>query len=162
MLYAMPALDTADLRVLDELGGMRAELRAHLRTQPRWAGQLRRSLFAAASPDKPFVLMHLGAIDELLDSGRRALAEGAALVDAGEASGARGRLLAKRVRATVARAVEETLTRVGHALGPAPLALDEAHAKRVVDLELYVRQYHAEKDQASLGETLLRSDTPPW
>ena len=123
---------------------------------------LARSLFAAASADKPFLLMHLGAIDEALESARRALAEGATLVDEGHASGARGRLLAKRVRATVARAVEDTLTRVGHALGPSPLALDEEHAKRVADLELYVRQYHAEKDQASLGEALLRSGTPPW
>ncbi|WP_127500487.1 Fic family protein [Actinoplanes solisilvae] len=48
MLYEMPALDPADLRVLDELSEMRAELRAHLRSKPRWEGQLRRSLFAAA------------------------------------------------------------------------------------------------------------------
>ncbi|MEU4220267.1 Fic family protein [Actinoplanes sp. NPDC026623] len=48
MLYAMPALDAADLQVLEELNEMRAELRAHLRSGPRWEGQLRRSLFAAA------------------------------------------------------------------------------------------------------------------
>jgi Fic family protein len=48
MLYAMPALDDADQRVLDELNQMRSELRAHLRSKPRWEGQLRRSLFAAA------------------------------------------------------------------------------------------------------------------
>jgi Fic family protein len=48
MLYVMPALDAADLRVLEELGAMRAELRARLRSRPRWEGQLRRSLFAAA------------------------------------------------------------------------------------------------------------------
>lgn len=44
----MPALDAADLRVLGELDEMRAELRTHLRSKPRWEGQLRRSLFAAA------------------------------------------------------------------------------------------------------------------
>lgn len=44
----MPALDTADRRVLDELNAMRSALRAHLRSKPRWEGQLRRSLFAAA------------------------------------------------------------------------------------------------------------------
>ncbi|GAA2554865.1 hypothetical protein GCM10010435_26710 [Winogradskya consettensis] len=48
MLYAMPALDAADLRVLGELGEMRAELQAQLRSKPHWEGQLRRSLFAAA------------------------------------------------------------------------------------------------------------------
>lgn len=44
----MPALDTADRRVLRELDEMRSELRTHLRSKPRWEGQLRRSLFAAA------------------------------------------------------------------------------------------------------------------
>ena len=48
MLYVMPSLDRADLRVLADLGEMRSELRAHLRSKPRWEGQLRRSLFAAA------------------------------------------------------------------------------------------------------------------
>lgn len=48
MLYAMPELDTWDLHVLGELDEMRSELRTHLRAKPRWEGQLRRSLFAAA------------------------------------------------------------------------------------------------------------------
>ena len=64
------------------------------------------------------------------------------------------------MRATVARACEETLARAGHALGPAPLALDAAHAKRVADLQLYVRQHHAERDLASLGETLAAGPAP--
>ena len=71
-------------------------------------------------------------------------------------------MLAKRVRATVARACEEIVSRAGHALGPAPLALDAAHAKRVADLQLYVRQHHAERDQESLGEALARSTVAPW
>lgn len=44
----MPALDAADLRVLDELSEMCAEVQKHLRSKPHWEGQLRRSLFAAA------------------------------------------------------------------------------------------------------------------
>ncbi|RII90505.1 PIG-L deacetylase family protein, partial [Clavibacter michiganensis] len=80
--------------------------------------------------------------------------EAALLVDRGRASGEEGRLLAKRVRAVVARAVDETLTHVAHALGPAPLAQDADHAKRVADLGLYVRQHHAERDDASLGGAL--------
>ena len=38
-----------------------------------------------------------------------------------------------------------------HALGPAPLAFDPDHARRVADLQLYVRQHHAERDEAALG-----------
>ena len=124
---------------------------------------------AARRAPNPFLLEHLGAIDELLGSARRALAEAADLVDAGGLSRPPAavskpdpdpRLLAKRVRATVARACEETLLRAGHALGPAPLALDAAHAKRVADLQLYVRQHHAERDLASLGEALAGADAP--
>jgi len=48
MLYGMPALDAADLRVLAELDAMRAELRIHLRSGPHWEAQLRRNLFAGA------------------------------------------------------------------------------------------------------------------
>ncbi|WAB84641.1 acyl-CoA dehydrogenase [Microcella daejeonensis] len=110
-----------------------------------------------ATPD-PHGEAHLGAIDEALQSARRALEEAAALAEAGDPARPldRGavRLLAKRVRATVARAVDEVLVRAGRALGPAPLALDAAHAKRVADLQLYVRQHHAERDLASLGRAL--------
>ena len=112
-----------------------------------------RALHAAAvrrDPD-PWLLRALGVVDERLGDARRALAEAAELVDAGAASGAEGRLLAKRVRGTVAHAAEGVLAAVAHALGPAPLASDATHAKRVADLELYLRQHHAEKDDASLG-----------
>ena len=112
---------------------------------------------AAATPN-PFLLMHLGAIDRGVQDARRALAEAASLVDAG-ADGAR--LLAKRVRATVAEAAEDVLVRAGHALGPAPLAVDAEHAKRVADLTLYVRQHHAERDLASLG-TAVADGPAPW
>ncbi|RIJ48073.1 SAM-dependent methyltransferase, partial [Clavibacter phaseoli] len=114
---------------------------------------LARTLLRAASREGAdrLLLMHLGAVDATLDGARASLAEASLLVDRGLAEGEEGRLLAKRVRAVVARAVDETLTHVAHALGPAPLAQDADHAKRVADLELYVRQHHAERDDASLG-----------
>ena len=117
---------------------------------------------AARGDAGPFLLMNLGAIDELIESARRALEEAARLVDAGEATGEAGSLLASRVRATVARAGEEVVDRAGHALGPAPLALDAEHGKRVADLQLYLRQHHAERDQASLGAALLVGTGAPW
>ncbi|MET4780071.1 acyl-CoA dehydrogenase [Glaciihabitans sp. UYNi722] len=125
---------------------------------------LARSLFSAAqkSSASPFLFMHLGAVDELLQSCRRALLEASQSLDDGVAVGSAGRLLAKRVRSTVARSSEEVIQRVGHALGPAPLALDEGHSKRVSDLELYLRQHHAERDDASLGEALARAEGAPW
>jgi len=81
-------------------------------------------------------------------------------VDDGTANGADGVLLAFRVRSVVARAAEEVLERVGHALGPAPLAMDERHARRVADLQLYLRQHHAERDESALGRQVL--DLQDW
>lgn len=113
---------------------------------------------AQAKPD-PFVLMHLGAIDEQLHASRLALADAASRADAGETD---LRILAKRTRAVVARACEDVLVRAGHALGPAPLALDAGHAKRVADLTVYIRQHHAERDLESLGHAVSADEVTPW
>lgn len=95
--------------------------------------------------------LHVGIVDAALYASGTALGHAATLVDIGEAEGIAGDLLALRVRAVVADAVERTIRQVGHALGPAPLAFDEQHARQVADLELYVRQHHAERDLARLG-----------
>lgn len=125
---------------------------------------LARTVFdaAVARSTDPYLTMHLGAIDEAVSSSRRALAEAAGLIDAGEATGSAGSILAKRVRATVARTCEVVLKHTAHALGPAPLALDGAHAKRVADLTVYLRQHHAERDEAALGAKLLAEGAMPW
>lgn len=122
-----------------------------------------RRLLGAAG-DAPLRLAHLGAIDEALTASRLALADAARRIDAGDATVEPG-LLAMRTRGIVARAVDEALTRVARALGPAPLALEAEHARRVADLQLYVRQHHAERDQASLGaevEARANEGTAPW
>ncbi len=105
-------------------------------------------------------LMHLGAVDNALHAARCVLLDAAGHVDAGAADGAAGRIAALRVRAQVAAAVEEILTRAGHAMGPAPLCFSEEHAGRVADLQVYVRQEHAERDQAALGRALLDATGP--
>lgn len=48
MIYATPALDFDDVRVLDELDEMRSALSDHLRTPRRWVGRLRRTAVARA------------------------------------------------------------------------------------------------------------------
>ena len=59
------------------------------------------------------------------------------------------------MRQVVADSAEETLTRLAHALGPAPLTGDEEHARRVADLTVYLRQHHAERDLARQGSMVL-------
>ena len=126
-------------------------------------GVARRLLTAAAHrPPDQVALMHLGAVDARLHAARCVLEEAAYAVDAGRLLGAAGWRAALRVREVVALAAEDVLGRAAHGLGPGPLATDEDHARRVADLELYLRQWHAERDQASLGEALLASSTTPW
>jgi alkylation response protein AidB-like acyl-CoA dehydrogenase len=131
-----------------------------------WGGAVgvARRLRAAATDREPdqIMLAHLGAVDLALLAAGAALADAAAAIDDGEAVGPAGTLLAARVRGLVARTVDEVLTRTGHALGPAPLALDARHARRAADLTLYVRQHHAERDDAALGARLLGAGVASW
>jgi alkylation response protein AidB-like acyl-CoA dehydrogenase len=104
--------------------------------------------------------LHVGIVGAALHGSQAVLAQAAALIDAGQAAGSAGETLALQVRAVVAGAAETVLRQTGHALGPAPLAFDEDHARRVADLELYVRQHHAERDLAALGRALLAAGPP--
>ena len=118
---------------------------------------LARTLAAACARREPdqVALMHLGAVDAQLHAARMVLGGAAADVDAGRADGEPGALLAARVRSVVATTCEDVMVRVGHALGPAPLTSDAAHAARVADLTVYLRQHHAERDEAALGRAAL-------
>ncbi|MDN3482555.1 acyl-CoA dehydrogenase, partial [Arthrobacter sp. APC 3897] len=100
--------------------------------------------------------------DLRLQAARAALDEAAARVDAGDAEGRAGAILAQRVRGIVADAAEEVLALADHGLGPGPLALDEEHARRTADLRIYLRQHHAERDHAALGRSLLQGGVCPW
>ncbi len=124
---------------------------------------LARDLHAALSPSsREFQLIHLGAVDAALSAALATLFDAADRIDRGAAEGEEGRILAYRVRAVAASTAEEILRRVGHALGPEPLALDPNFAKRVADLTLYVRQHHAERDELSLGSALAMARETPW
>lgn len=72
---------------------------------------------------------------------------------ADDAALARARHRAVRVRAIVEAAVDDTVRRVGRALGAGPLAMDPRHAQAVLDASVYLRQFHAERDLAGLGRT---------
>ncbi len=95
---------------------------------------------------------HLGAVDAALAAGDAMLQWAAAQIDADpQNSKGAAELVARRTRAVVETAVEEAIGRTGRALGPAPLTQDAAHAQRVADLTIYVRQSHAERDLERLG-----------
>ncbi len=109
---------------------------------------------------EPHAAAHLGAVDVALGGARDVLRAAAAAVDA-DPQGEHARL-ARRVRATVAQTAAEVATRVGRALGPGPYATDAEHAQRVADLEVYIRQDHAERDLAALGLDVAAGADAGW
>ena len=124
---------------------------------------LARDLRGALTPQsREFQLAHLGAVDATISTALLVLADAADRIDGGAAEGQAGKVLAYRVRAVAAAAADDVIRRVGRGLGPGPLATDDGHAKRVADLELYVRQHHAERDEAALGTALLADGDDPW
>jgi alkylation response protein AidB-like acyl-CoA dehydrogenase len=111
-------------------------------------------LCAAAKRDiGPHALAHLGAVDLALRAARFALSRAAQEIDAdpGDLNG-EGALRALRVRTLTEAAATDVLARTGRALGAGPLSHDEAHSRAVADLTVYLRQHHAERDLARLGE----------
>lgn len=108
---------------------------------------------AASQSADAYSLAHLGAVDAALAASDAILAAAANQVDNDPFDRSRAaQLLARRVRTVVEHAVDEAITRTGRALGPGPLCQDGRHAQRVADLSIYIRQSHAERDLAELGQ----------
>lgn len=120
-------------------------------------------LAAAAASERAdqLALVHLGRTDAALWAARAVLREAAELIDAGESSAVGDRLLAERVRSAVVAAATLTLAETDAALGPAPLVADQAHARRVADLHLYLRQHHGPRDSARIGRELVAAADRP-
>ncbi|MDD7930657.1 acyl-CoA dehydrogenase [Microbacterium thalli] len=116
------------------------------------AVRLRGALLEAAQRPEADQLsrVHLGRVDTALWNARLTLQTAAATIDADPDPA----LLAGRVRAVVVDAVETTLAESARALGPLPLVADETYARRVADLQIYVRQHHGERDLARLGASV--------
>jgi len=123
-----------------------------------------RALYSAAGRREPdqIALVHLGAVDAVLHAARSTLALAAECCDDPALTDDDPAITARRSRNVVADAVEQTLLHAAHGLGPGPLTADEDHARRVADLQIYVRQHHAERDEAALGRDLAAAGRQPW
>lgn len=106
----------------------------------------------------PHAAMHLGAVDMVLTASTCVLRDVAARID--DRPDEPHIDAVTRVRSFVERACTEVIDRVGRALGPAPLCEDRAHALRCADLTTFIRQSHAERDWAALGQAAARGDAP--
>jgi hypothetical protein len=103
---------------------------------------------------------HLGAVDAALCGAAAALRECAAWIDAHPRDDAQ--LAVQRLRAQVEMAVEQVCQHVGRALGATPFCRDSHFARLAVDLPVFIRQSHAERDLAHLGQLLAKQETEDW
>ncbi|HJQ01970.1 MAG TPA: hypothetical protein VJ851_10235 [Jatrophihabitans sp.] len=107
-----------------------------------------------AGGEDPHASAHLGAVDAALGGARAALRAAARWIDDNPQRDAEA--LALRVRGIVEEAVAAVLHHAGRALGAGPLCRDPALAQRFADLPVFVRQSHAERDLAVLGDLVAK------
>ncbi|WP_085677492.1 MULTISPECIES: acyl-CoA dehydrogenase [unclassified Pseudomonas] len=103
---------------------------------------------------------HLGAVDAALYGARAALRECAAWID--RQPDADASFEVRRTRAQVEQAVEQVIRHVGRALGATPFCRNSHFARLSADLPVYLRQSHAERDLAALGEQLTQMPAGAW
>ena len=114
----------------------------------------------AATPDR-HALAHVGELHAALAGADALLQRTAALVDAAGTAAPPGAetvdvvLAVATLRAEVERVAREVVDRAPRIVGPGPLSRDAGLARALSDLALYVRQHHAERDHAALGEQVL-------
>lgn len=105
-------------------------------------------------------LAHVGHIDTALTAARALLHQVADWIDRHPDEDARTQAL--RVRLTVEACASEVLHHAGRALGAGPFCKDRHIARLMADLPVFLRQSHAERDLAALGQSLLPPERSPW
>nr|WP_312972602.1 acyl-CoA dehydrogenase [Pseudomonas sp.] len=129
-----------------------------------WYGAARRLGEAlrshCAERDEPHALAHLGTVDCALTTAASALQGGGAWIDANPEADAE--LPVRRVRAIVEHSASTVIEHVGRALGAAPYCRDGGLARLLADLPVFLRQSHAERDLAALGELVARQPHESW
>lgn len=108
----------------------------------------------------PHAEAHLGAVDAALCGARASLRECAAWID--EHPGGNAELPVRRTRAQVEHAVKQVIEHVGRALGATPYCHNSHFARLSADLPVFLRQSHAERDLAALGQQLAQGPAGAW
>ncbi|CAN5687522.1 acyl-CoA dehydrogenase family protein [soil metagenome] len=125
------------------------------------AQALRQSVMQApAAARSGFRLAALGKVDLALRSTAAVLREAAQWIDAHPQSEASE--VALRARLAAERSASLVLDEAGRSLGATPFCRDARFARAAADLPVFIRQSHAERDFAALGERLLDGGDEPW
>lgn len=109
---------------------------------------------------EPHALAHLGAVDSALQAAADVLRFSALHIDAHPEDNAE--LLARRARAVVEQSAEQVMREVGRALGAGPFCKDRHFARLNADLPVFLRQSHAERDLAALGQLVAGHSAEAW
>lgn len=119
-----------------------------------WAGGAAGLVDWAANETRsdPHTLAHFGAMRADLWALQNLLDAAGTAIDRCPMDGLGAQIRALRVRHLVELHATDILRRLARAYGPHPLAFDEAVATRYQELDLYLRQSHAERDLQALGE----------
>jgi hypothetical protein len=104
----------------------------------------------------------LGRVDASLSAAAAVLTDAARAVDEGLVTGADAWPRTVRMRHVVHDACETVLSAVAHGLGPGPLVAEDAHAARVADLQVYLRQHRGERDAAVVGAAVAAGTGTAW
>lgn len=102
-------------------------------------------------------LAHLGAMRATVWSMQSCLHTAGNEIDANWLDIPAAQIRALTVRHIVEQACSDILRRLARAFGPHPLAMDESISRRYQELDLYVRQSHAERDLETLGRAVRAS-----
>lgn len=105
--------------------------------------------------DNPHARAHLGAMESAVWAMEACLDAAGREIDADPVNQEAAHRRALSLRHTIEQGCMEILQRFGRTFGPRPLAFDEAISRRYQELELYVRQSHAERDLEELGKLSL-------
>ncbi|MEV6415032.1 acyl-CoA dehydrogenase family protein [Kribbella sp. NPDC051718] len=105
-------------------------------------------------------LAHLGDLEATLAATSSLLEATARLIDAEPETDVMREIWV--LRAATERAVRATIDQVPRITGPTPLSRDRAFAQALTDLQVYVRQHHAERDLAALGRLISEGKDGTW
>jgi hypothetical protein len=107
--------------------------------------------------DDAHTLAHLGAMNAAAWALWTYLESAGKEIDNDPSGGEAAQARALTVRHLVEQACSEVLRRLGRAYGPRALAFDSGVSRRYQELDLYIRQSHAERDLEVLGRHFART-----
>jgi alkylation response protein AidB-like acyl-CoA dehydrogenase len=108
----------------------------------------------AQKRDDPHTLAHIGGMKAAVWSMQAALRAAGDEIDADWSDMWAAQVRALCLRHVVEQGCTDVLRRLARAYGPHPLAMDEVIGRRYQELDIYVRQSHAERDLEALARVL--------